>query len=159
MCGSLTKSCQGKSVISNSPGPSFLSSTLLSPAKPHCPICLLPINHLKYLGTHIGSKHWRWIKGRFFTFLYMHVLIAQSCPTLCHPMNCSLPGHFVHGISQSRRPHWVAIPFSRGSSSPRDRTLVSSIVGRFFTVWSPCKCCCYCLVASVLSDSVQPYGL
>ena len=45
---------------------------------------------------------------------------AQSCPTLWDPMDCSLLGSSVHGISQARILKWVAIPFSRGSSQPRD---------------------------------------
>ena len=45
----------------------------------------------------------------------------QLCATLCDPMNCSLPGSFVHGIFQARIMEWVAIPSSRGSSWPRDR--------------------------------------
>ena len=62
------------------------------------------------------------------------LLVAQSCPTLCDPMNCSSPGTSVHGILQARTLELVAIPFSRGSSQPRDRTQVSCIAGRFFTV-------------------------
>ena len=61
-------------------------------------------------------------------------LVAQSSPTLCNPMDCSLPGSSVHGIFQARTLEWVAISFSRGSSRPRDRTQVSHIVG--FTVWA-----------------------
>ena len=53
--------------------------------------------------------------------------VAQSCPTLCNPMNCSLPGSSVHGILQARILEWVAIPFSKGSSQPRDWTCVSYI--------------------------------
>ena len=49
------------------------------------------------------------------------VLVAQSCPTLCNPMDCSSPGPSVCGISQAGILEWVAIPFSRGSSPPRDR--------------------------------------
>ena len=49
-------------------------------------------------------------------------LVAQSCPTLCDPMDCSLPDSSVHGIVQARILEWVAIPFSRGSSWPRDQT-------------------------------------
>ena len=60
------------------------------------------------------------------------MLVTQSCLTLCDPMDCSLPGSCVHGILQRR----VTIPFSRGSSRPRDQTHVSRIVGRFFTVWA-----------------------
>jgi len=47
---------------------------------------------------------------------------AQSCPTLCDPMDCSLPVSSVHEIFQARVLEWVAIPFSRGSSWPRDGT-------------------------------------
>ena len=62
------------------------------------------------------------------------LLFTKSSPTLCDPMNCSSPGFSVHGISQARVPEWVAIPFSRGSSQPRDQTQVSHIGGRLFTV-------------------------
>ena len=46
----------------------------------------------------------------------MKVLVAQSCPTLCDPMDCNLPRSSVQGILQARILEWVAIPFSRGSS-------------------------------------------
>ena len=64
------------------------------------------------------------------------VLVAQSCPTLCDPMDCSPPGSSVHGILQARILEQVAIPFSRGSSRLRDGTQVSGIAGRFFIVWA-----------------------
>ena len=51
----------------------------------------------------------------------------QSCSTLCDPMDCSLPGSSVHGILQARMLKWVFIPFSRGSSRPKDGTHVSYI--------------------------------
>ena len=38
--------------------------------------------------------------------------VAQLCPTLCDPMDCSLPGSSVHGISQARELEWGAIAFS-----------------------------------------------
>ena len=57
--------------------------------------------------------------------------MAQSCPTLC-----SLVDYIVHGILQARILVWVAFPFSRGSSQPRDGTQVSCIAGRFFTSWA-----------------------
>ena len=44
------------------------------------------------------------------------VLVTQSCPTLCNPTDCSLPGFYVHGIFQARILEWTAIPFSRRSS-------------------------------------------
>ena len=58
--------------------------------------------------------------------------VAQSCLTLCDPMDCSLLGSFVHGIFQAIVLEWIAISFSRGSSQPRDRTRVSCIVDRCF---------------------------
>ena len=64
------------------------------------------------------------------------VLVAQSCPTLCDPLDCSPPGPSVHGILQVRIPEWIAIPFSRGSSWPRDQTLVFCIADKFFTIWA-----------------------
>ena len=54
--------------------------------------------------------------------------VAQSCLTLCDPMDCSLPGSSVHGIFQAIVLEWTVISFSRGSSQPRDRTQVSRIV-------------------------------
>ena len=63
-------------------------------------------------------------------------LVAQSCPTLCDPMDSNLPGSAVHGILQAKIVEWVAISFSRGFSQPRDQTQVSRIAGGFFTVWA-----------------------
>ena len=51
-------------------------------------------------------------------------------------MDCSLPGSSRHGILQARILEWVAIPFSRGSSQPRDGTWVSCIAGRRFNLWA-----------------------
>ena len=64
------------------------------------------------------------------------VLVVQLCPTLWDPMDCSPPGSSVHRLLQARILEWVAIPFRRGSSPPRERTWVSCIAGRFFTVWA-----------------------
>ena len=68
---------------------------------------------------------WRFLKKLFILFLQSE---AQSRQTLCDPM-----GYTVHGILQARILEWVAFPFSRGSSQPRDRTQVSHIAGGFFT--------------------------
>ena len=54
------------------------------------------------------------------SFIKMKVLVLHSCPALCNPMDCSPPGSFVHGILQARILEWVAIPFSRVASRPRD---------------------------------------
>ena len=58
--------------------------------------------------------------------------VTQSCLTLCNPMDCSPSGFSMRGILQARILEWVAIPFSRGSSLPRDRTWVSHIAGKYF---------------------------
>ena len=63
--------------------------------------------------------------------VYMKVKVAQSCLTLCDPLD-----YKVLGILQARILEWVAFPFSRGSSQPRDETQVSSTAGRFFTSWT-----------------------
>ena len=61
--------------------------------------------------------------------------VAQLYPTLCNPVDCSLPGSSVHGILQAIVLEWVAISFCRRSSRPRDRTRVSRIGGRHFNLW------------------------
>ena len=53
-----------------------------------------------------------------------YCLVAKSYLTRCDPMNCSLPGTSVHGISQARILAWVVISFSRGSSWPKDPHLL-----------------------------------
>ena len=68
--------------------------------------------------------------------------VAQSCLTLGNTVDCGPPGSSVHGIFQPRILEWVAMPSSRGSSRPRDRTsisYVSCIAGRFFTPEPPGK--------------------
>ena len=59
----------------------------------------------------------------------MKVKVSQLYLTFCDPMDYDT----FHGILQARILVWVAIPFSRGSSQPRDGTQVSCIAGRFFT--------------------------
>ena len=58
----------------------------------------------------------------------MKAKVTQSCPTLCDSMD-----YIVHGIVQARILEWVAFPFAKGSSQPRDQTQFSLIAGRFFT--------------------------
>ena len=62
--------------------------------------------------------------------------VAQSCPTLCDPIEYSLLGSSVHGIFQAIVLEAVAISFPRGSSQPRAWTQVSCIVDRRFTIWA-----------------------
>ena len=59
-------------------------------------------------------------------------LVAQQVRTLCHPMDCRLPG----SSCQLNSLEWVAMPSSRRSSHPRDQIQVSRNAGRFFTVWA-----------------------
>ena len=64
-------------------------------------------------------------------YLPQRVKVKKSLspvPILCNPMACT-----VKGILQARILEWVAVPFSRGSSQPRDQTQVSRIAGGFFT--------------------------
>ena len=64
------------------------------------------------------------------------VLVTQLCPTICDPMDCSSPGSSVHGILQEKMLEWVTIAFSKGFSQHRDKTQVSCIADRFFTIWA-----------------------
>ena len=75
-------------------------------------------------GLNLGSLHWKLRvlttgppgKSPTFHFQPDEVLVTQSCPTLCEPMDCSLPGSSVHGILQTRILERVAVPFSVESS-------------------------------------------
>ena len=61
----------------------------------------------------------------------------------CNSTDCNTPASSVHGILQVRILQWVAIPFSRGSSQPRDRIWVSYTAGRFFNVWATWEALCH----------------
>ena len=99
------------------------------------------------------------------------VRFAQLRLTLCNTMDCSPPGSSVHGIFQARILEWFAIPFSRGSSWPRDRIQIFHVTGRLFTIWATNKHIIKHLKYittdfssvqfshSVMSDSLQPHGL
>ena len=83
------------------------------------------------------SRHYRsHVKARQKAPSESEVLIAQLCPPLRDPVDCSPSGSSVHGILQARILEWVAIPFCRGSSWSRDQSQVSRIAGRFFTIWA-----------------------
>ena len=76
--------------------------------------------------------------------LMLKVKVTQLYLTLCDPMDCSPPGSSIHGILQARTLEWVAIPYSRGSSRPKDGTLVSCIAWRIFTMWTTREAPCLC---------------
>ena len=73
-----------------------------------------------------------WAKTKVTLIIcFLKVKVTQSCPTLCDPMDYTVPG-----ILQARILEWVAFPFSRVSSPPRDGTQVSCVAGGFFTSWA-----------------------
>ena len=71
-------------------------------------LCLLHCGWILHPVSHLGSQ-----TGVVVKVIYLCVLLIQSCPTLCYPMECSLLGSSVRGILQARILEWVAIPFSR----------------------------------------------
>ena len=82
---------------------------------------------------------------------------SQSCLTLCHPMDFNPPGSIVHGIFQARILEWVAIPFSRGSSQPRDRPQVPFTAGSLYSLSHQGirKCVCNFQSCSTLYDPMD----
>ena len=84
------------------------------------------------------------------------VKVIQSCLIICDPIDC-----IVHGILQARILEWLAIPFSRGFSQPRDGTQVFRIAGRFFTRWASREASEGKVKwsRSVMYDSLRPHGL
>ena len=86
--------------------------------------------------TESSSLHFPQLLSFCLLEVKVNVYVAQSCLTLCDPMDCSPPGSSVHGILQARILGWVAISLSRGSSQPSNQTQVSCTAGRFFTVWA-----------------------
>ena len=99
----------------------------------------LPSSEIETVSS--ASRLGKWILYHCATWEASHVgesesVVSQSCPTLCEPMDCSPPGSSVHGILQARLLEWAAIPFSQGTSWPRDRTQVSRIAGSFCTIWA-----------------------
>ena len=97
-----------------------LNSSFLSSVSPTliCTTCLLT--------WYETCSYQKWSEVK-----WSEVKVAQSCLTLCNPIDCT-----VHGILQVRMLEWVAVLFSTGSSQPRDRTQVYHIAGRFFTSWA-----------------------
>ena len=123
-------------------------------------------SHVPYENLKPDDLRWGW-DGDASTVKWSEV--AQSCLTLCNPMDCSLPGSSLHGILQARILQWVAISF-RGSSWLRDRTWVSCSAGRRFNLWatrealSDCKYrlplakrfgCTEAIINQMLADSYQ----
>ena len=85
----------------------------------------------------------------------VQVLVAQSCPTLCNPMDCQPPDSSVHGIFQARILEWDAFSFSRLFSQPKDQTRVSGIAGGFFYPLSHQGSQKYIIISVQFSHSVM----
>ena len=112
------------------------------PGRDHIPLmCIWPFHKIKTGKLHFAAHLTQ----------HMKVSVAQSCLTLCDPMECGPAGSSVNGILQSRILEWVTIPFSRRSSRPRDQTQVSHISGRFFTIWANGETKHFCAYKQILS--------
>ena len=83
---------------------------------------------------------WKGLYSVLVSLGWVCVSHTQVCPTLWNPMDCSPPGSSVQAIFQTRILEWIAIPFSKRSSWPRDQTWVSCFVGRLFTIWATRGC-------------------
>ena len=92
----------------------FISNWLLFPT---------PIRSKRFFSIFI-MRTWLSFLEVNFTKACMHAKLLQSCQTLWDPMDYSPPGSSVQGILQTRILEWVAMPFSRGSSPPRDQTQI-----------------------------------
>ena len=117
---------------------------------------LLPWLYLRFFISKFIKRKWkRQSLSPTWLLVKVKVLVAQSCLTLCNPMDCSPPGSSVHGILQARILESAAIPFSRGSSRPRDQTQVSHIAGRFFTTRAHQRSLQSLLVVSIINSMLQ----
>ena len=83
-----------------------------------------------------GTVHCDFVDQESFCALTGSLWSYWWCPTHWDPMDWSPWGSSVHEIFQARILEWVAVPFARGSSQPRDWTQVSCIAGKFFTIWA-----------------------
>ena len=124
--------------------PNFLFSVNSSHVLLGCPVPLVTgfLRGSRGGGSHgqAGQTFWHqaclyWTPGRHTGCVKlasghrprMHAKLLQWYPTLCKPMECSLPSSFAHGILQARILEWVAMLSSRGSSRPRDQTCISCV--------------------------------
>ena len=96
-----------------------------------------------------------------------YACVLSRVQLFCNPMDCSPPGSSVYGILQARTLAWVVIPFSRGSSQPRDWTRVSSspaLAVEFFTIEPagnslplPCQCIVFCYFSSFVEKGMAAH--
>ena len=104
-------------------GGGFRMGNTCTPVADSCQCMATPLQYCKVISLQL-----KWIN---LLKKKMKVKVTQSCLTLCDPMDC-----IVKGILQARILEWVAFPFSRGSTQPRDQTLVSCVAGGFFISWA-----------------------
>ena len=111
-----------------------MSTSVFRQVLPTSPSSVNGVGRDEVLGRHLKgcSSHtaYEYLLKHFLWWLIIEK-VAQLCLTLCSPTN-----YTAHGILQAKILEWVAIPFSRGFSQPRDETQVSCIAGRFFTTWA-----------------------
>ena len=113
---------------------------------PHSP-CIYVYRHT-YTHTNIYTHTYMCKCVCIYIYIYIFCcccLVTKMCSTLCNPVDCSLPGSSVYGISQASILEWVAISFFRGSSQPRDLSTPQ--------LQSESESC------SVMSSSLWPHGL
>ena len=117
-------------------------------------------HNYKAFNSECGYSH-SWILISFgFLRHYCCCWVAQLCPTLCDPIDCSPPGCFVHGILQTRILQWVAMLSSRGPSWPRDQTCVCCIscLGRQILYhWATWEACLYSNAFFIPNPSEQVF--
>ena len=125
-----------------------------------------PVSHQDHLFLWVSGGWVSSFQNQRYQMRSQHVyvsLVAQSCPTPCSAMDCSLPGSSVHGILQARILEWVTMPSSGESSVSRDQTHVSGFAGGFFTTEPPEKpiaghVSCQHKIISVCELLCQPQG-
>ena len=119
--------------LSHSEGPVCINCREISPMP-------LPLpSTLSEMCNRITSRRpiWNSVTWRFYEAMPLLLcLAAQSCPTLCNPMDCSPPGSSVHGDSPGKSTGVSCHALLQRSSQPRDWTQVSHITCRFFTIWT-----------------------
>ena len=122
----------------------------------HADFFFLNMQIFKHLRKILSKYNWFTVLYYFLLSskvnqLYMHmkVKVAQSCPTLCDPIDCSPSGFFVLGILQARTLEWVAVPFSRDLPNPgielRSPALQADSL-LFELLGNPNTCICYVLI-------------
>ena len=101
-----------------------------------------------------GALEENWLLGTFLMVQWLKVLVTQSCPALCDPMDCSRPAFSSHGILQAKILEWIVVTSSRESSQLRALTHISyvSCIGRSAITWEA-------LVIKNLPSTAEDAGL